>query len=1717
MRKHTILLLAIFSQIISSSDSQTFKWFASSPTQCGRDPSNCCGECVGHRDVSCVAEGTTTAVPNHFCFPQPNLFPSTAKCNEDKCRQDCVVGEWSPWSDCSATCGNLATEYRSRRVLVAPEAGRKCPAFSETRVCRNKTLLLPCPLPPTPGPPPPVFYLWRLGQWSECQPIGGNGVQCGPGSIRRIVNCVASNGTVVEDRHCKSTARESSPIDRQACNLPCDCRVGDWSPWSNCSAQCFTKSNSTASPSIVRPSRRRSRVVERSAQFGGTPCPTLNEEDDCVEVLPDCPRYRWENGSWLACDLDDAQAVCGFGSQARSVFCVAEGDVSLTPVDDRFCTGEFLPPGAEKTAAAVKPLGSRPCQILCPQDCVIGSWSEWSKCSLSCGDGGVQRRTRPILVNPIHGGRECLETRETRPCEKINCTFWRVSQFSACLENDVNKRCGDGVRLRHVQCLNALNQIINDTFCPGNRPAERDVCYLPCVYDCAVSDWTRWSGCPSTCGGAGVVQTRSRTVISVNSTGRCVGSDELMQRKPCNAFVPCITYVWRRGFWGNCTLPPPVATPKPFTSGSPDGSTVNSTDTTTNATGSYVNSTDSTVNSTGSSVNSTGTTVYGPAVNSTVLNVNSTDSTVNSTVNSTDSTANSTGPTVSPTVPEPATCGLNVGVQDRRVVCEQQFSGVGRQEVDDSNCLDVNNVVAGDGQPAAMEMCSIDCPVDCELSLWSEWLPCSATCGATSRLRFRFITKASAFGGKPCPKNDEGIIRMQSSCDNIPPCYTYEWAVSPWSQCSLIRLAGDFNSTCGPGFRTRAVKCRRSDNQTAADGICSLGLLTAKPGDLESCNILCADECQLGQWTAFSSCSKTCGGGLKSRSRDVLFKNSTVLAAERVQTCPHITDDQLIEQDPCNDFPCLNYGWVASEWLTCIPTSDACGDGVQERHVNCETKTDNTFVSLRLCLSVPLRPNGTRSCHIPCPVDCVVGNWSDWSVCDGPCIAGLGNETRRRSIVTEAAHGGRPCPALLQKRPCFSQCEWDVEPWGTCALKNQSLTCGDGERNRTVVCQVNGVVVDDSRCLELGAQPGFLKNKLSRTPGKPIETDKCRIPCPPDCIVGEWSEWTSDCVPRVTPFQCGVSPVFLLGKYERSRSKLRVGSIPNCQSPLEDQTSCAPLSCHSFNWQVTQWGDCLPVSGHCGIGTQQRQVVCVSDLDPLVRYPSGCNTTAMPTPSFRQCVLECPVDCAVTPWTAWNCRNDTCGGAGERIRSREIATPGSSGGRQCPVSLQRERCAFEPCFSYSYERGPWRNCSVGQNKVCGVGIRERTVVCRQSDGLLVPIECCILKHCPTVTDSTNLINVDFRALNIHTQEVCGVPCPGDCVLSAWGNWGPCTLDCTTSGGQGGMRARSRGVLVEESAGGLCVGDLIEKDRCSGSDTASCFLYSWATSLWTNGTRDVYCERRIRGDSVSKVVDSGCLLATKPASVQRCVPECDGMMRECNTTAYFCQCKAGFVEVQGKCLPLSGCLTDSHCPRFHSVCRDGKCVCSDDVVKIGPEDDTCALPTPTPTPPSTFSPSSAVTNQGGGDIGPTKALTGDGSGIPYWVWIVLAVGIVLLLGIILFIVFMRKRNSKSVYFSSSPEFERMDHMKPQTQTPWMAEPTSNPEPNREPTTFNSFSVTNSGASASASAAVANPTTADASVYKPPIDQFSQFASSDDDTIKKRPFDSYPSTLEKDTKF
>ncbi|XP_061601813.1 adhesion G protein-coupled receptor B3 isoform X2 [Cololabis saira] len=185
----------------------------------------------------------------------------------------------------------------------------------------------------------------------------------------------------------------------------------------------------------------------------------------------------------------------------------------------------------------------------CPVHGVWEEWSPWSLCSFTCGRGH-RTRTR-MCAPPQHGGRACdgPET-QTKLCNIALCPVdgqWQEwSSWSDC-----SVTCANGTQQRTRQCSAAAH---GGSECRGHWAESRE-CHNPdCTANGQWNPWGPWSGCSKSCDGGW--QRRARVCQGVAVTGQqCDGNGEEVRKcseQRCPApYEICpedyaVSMVWRR-------------------------------------------------------------------------------------------------------------------------------------------------------------------------------------------------------------------------------------------------------------------------------------------------------------------------------------------------------------------------------------------------------------------------------------------------------------------------------------------------------------------------------------------------------------------------------------------------------------------------------------------------------------------------------------------------------------------------------------------------------------------------------------------------------------------------------------------------------------------------------------------------------------------------------------------------------------------------------------------------------------------------------------------------------------------------------------------------------------------------------------------------------------------------------------------------------------------
>ena len=219
------------------------------------------------------------------------------------------------------------------------------------------------------------------------------------------------------------------------------------------------------------------------------------------------------------------------------------------------------------------------------------------------------------------------------------------------------------------------------------------------------------------------------------------------------------------------------------------------------------------------------------------------------------------------------------------------------------------------GQSSETSDCNTyPCPVDGGWGSWSPYSPCSKICGGGDKERTRQCNNPIPLhGGAVC----SGESNQIESC-NLQAC-AKDGGWGSWSSYSPC------SRTCGGGEKRRTRQC---DNPAPSDG----GAECSGPSNqIESCALqACPVDGGWGAWSTYSSCSKTCGGGEKERTRQCDNPTPSNGGAGCLGTSS--------ERSNCNPQTCPRDGKWGSwgSWSTCSKT---CDDGWKTRTRLCDNPT----------------------------------------------------------------------------------------------------------------------------------------------------------------------------------------------------------------------------------------------------------------------------------------------------------------------------------------------------------------------------------------------------------------------------------------------------------------------------------------------------------------------------------------------------------------------------------------------------------------------------------------------------------------------------------------------------------------------------------------------------------------------------------------------------------
>nr|XP_054113645.1 thrombospondin type-1 domain-containing protein 7B isoform X2 [Callithrix jacchus] len=1143
--------------------------------------------------------------------------------------QDCETSEWSSWSPCSKTCrsGSLLPGFRSRSRNVkhiAIGGGKECPELLEKEACIVEGELLQlCPR-----------YSWRTSGWKECQVSllleqqdphwHATGPVCGGGIQTREVYCAQSIPAAAALR-----AKEvSRPVERalcvgpapspsQLCNIPCstDCIVSSWSAWGLCIHE------NCHDPQGKKGFRMRQRHVLMESTGPAGHCPHLVESVPCED--PVC--YRWLVSEGV-CFPDHGK--CGLGHRILKAVCQNDRGED---VSGSLCP---LPPPPERKA----------CEIPCRMDCVVSEWTEWSSCSQSCSNknsDGKQTRSRTILALAGEGGKPCPPSQalqEHRLCNDHSCMqlHWETSPWGPCSEDTLvtalnatigwngEATCGVGIQTRRVFCVKShVGQVMTKRCPDSTRPETVRPCFLPCKKDCIVTAFSEWTPCPRLCqaGNATVKQSRYRIIIQEATSGGQECPDTLYEERECEDVALCPIYRWKAQKWNPCILVPESVRQGIMGSNEACGKGLQT----------RAVSCISKDNQSAEMMECLKQTNGMPPLvqECTVLcredctfttwskftpcsmNCEATKSRRRQLTGKSRKKEKCQDADLYPLV-ETELCPCDDFISQPYGNWSDCILPEGRREPqrglrvqgDSKECgegMRFRAVACSDktGRPVhpsfcsssgyIQEKCVVPCPFDCKLSDWSSWGSCSSSCGIGVRIRSKWLKEKPYNGGRPCPKLD-----LKNQVHEAVPCYSecnqYSWVVEHWSSCKINNELRSLR--CGGGTQSRKIRCvNTADSEGGAvdSNLCNQDEI---PPETQSCSLMCPNECVMSEWGTWSKCPQSCDPHTMQRRTRHLLRSSL-----SSRTC---AEDSQVQPCLLNE-NCFQFQYNVTEWSTCQLSENApCGQGVRTRLLSC-VRSDGKPVSMDQCEQHNLEKPQRMSipCLVECVVNCQLSGWTAWTECSQTCGHG-GRMSRTRFIIMPTQGEGRPCPTELTQQktcpvtPCYS---WVLGNWSACKLEGGD--CGEGVQVRSLSCMVhNGSTshaaghVEDALCGEMPFQDSILKQL-------------CSVPCPGDCHLTEWSEWSA------CELTCIDGRSFeTVGRQSRSRTFIiqSFENQDNCPQQVLETRPCTGGKCYHYTWKASLWNN------------NERTVWC--QRSDGINVTGGCFPQARPA-AIRQCIPAC--------------------------------------------------------------------------------------------------------------------------------------------------------------------------------------------------------------------------------------------------------------------------------------------------------------------------------------------------------------------------------------------------------------------------------------------------------------------------------------------------------------
>ncbi|XP_022046690.1 A disintegrin and metalloproteinase with thrombospondin motifs 14 isoform X4 [Acanthochromis polyacanthus] len=496
-----------------------------------------------------------------------------------------------------------------------------------------------------------------------------------------------------------------------------------------------------------------------------------------------------------------------------------------------------------------------------------------------------------------------------------------------------------------------------------------------------------------------------------------------------------------------------------------------------------------------------------------------------------------------------------------------------------------------------------------------------------------------------------------------------------------------------------------------------------------------------GSWSKFGSCSRTCGGGVRSRSRQC----NNPPPAYGGRDCPGSAFDYQM----CN-------------------TEECAGPYEDFRAQQCVQRSNKYHKNIKHTWLPYEHPDEARKCELSCK----------------------SKETGEVVFMNQVMHDGTRCSysdpfSVCARGECLHVgCDKEV---GSYKQEDKCGVCeGDNSHCRTVKLTLtktpkkNGmlkmfdipigarhIVIEEN---ETSPHIIAVKNQVT---GSFILNAKSED-AESKTFIENGLQWEysidaeKETLKTAGPLHEGIVVLVIPQEEEAKVSLTYKYIIHEDLLPLITNNNVLLAELDTYEWALKSWSQC---SKPCGGGVQYTKYGCRRKSDSRLVHRNFCETSKKPKPIRKRCNIQ---ECSQPTWVVeeWSPCSKTCGKLGYQsrvVQCMQVLHNGTNRvvhSKHCTDSRpeMRRACNHTVCPA-QWRTGAWSQCSV----TCGEGIQQRQVVCKASDNTIGECEgekpetvlICKLSPCPensTMKDEAVYQRVPENPVQkISSNE----PCLGD--------------------------------------------------------------------------------------------------------------------------------------------------------------------------------------------------------------------------------------------------------------------------------------------------------------------------------------------------------------------